>query len=118
MYWNYFKHIFKKSNQIKTSLCDYLNLLYANLRSEILSEHWDADHLTFLALQRYPGLQVVHLELKALERAIGVPRLPLVGDEDSDDGYEEDASARSDTDDSGKCERAVRVDVESTGGVL
>lgn len=101
------------------SLCDYLGLICIQyVQSQLLSDHWDADHLTFLALQRYPGLQVVHLELQAFECAVRVPGLPFVGDEDGDDGYEEDASACSDPDDSGKCQRAVRVDVESARGVL
>lgn len=77
------------------------------LRSQTLSDCRDAGHLTFLALQRYAGLQVVHLELQAFERAVRIPRLPLVGDEDGDDGDEEDASARSDPDNGGKCQRAV-----------
>lgn len=74
--------------------------------------------LTFLALQSYPGLQVVHLELQAFERTVRIPCLPLVGDEDGDDGYEEDASARPDPDDGRKRQCAVRVYVESAGGVL
>lgn len=74
--------------------------------------------LTFLALQSYPGLQVIHLELKAFKCAIRVPRLPLVGDEDGDDGDEEDPTTRSNPDDGRKRQRAVWVDVESAGGVL
>lgn len=74
--------------------------------------------LTFLALQRHPGLQVVHLELQAFQRAVGVPRLPLVGDEHGDDGDEKHPSSRPDPDDGRQGEGAVGVDVQGAWEVL
>lgn len=74
--------------------------------------------LTFLALQRHPGLQVVHLKLQALERTVGVSRLALVRDEHGDDGDEKHASARPDPDDGGQREGAVGINVKCSWRIL
>ena len=74
--------------------------------------------LTFFTLQGHSGLQVVHLELQAFQGAVGVPGLPLVGDQHGDDDEQQQAAAPADADDSGKRQQAVGVDVESPRGVL
>lgn len=73
---------------------------------------------TLLALQRHPALQVVHLQLEALQRPVGVTSLPLVGDQHGDDRYEQHATTCSDTDDRRQRQGAVGVDMERTWGVL
>ena len=73
---------------------------------------------TFFTLQSHSGLQVVHLELQTFQCAVSVPRLPLVGDQHSDDDQQKQAAPPSDADYGRKCQQAVRVDVKSPGGVL
>lgn len=63
--------------------------------------------LTFFALEGHPGLQVVHLQLQPFEGAVGVSRLPLVGDQHDDDDQQEEAAAPSDADDGGQRQQAV-----------
>lgn len=73
---------------------------------------------TFFTLEGHPGLQVVHLKLQPFQGAVGVPGLPLVGDQHGDDDQQQQAAAPSDADDGGQRQQAVGVDVESAGGVL
>lgn len=73
---------------------------------------------TFFTFQSHSRLQVVHLELEAFQGAVGIPRLPLVGDQNGDDDQQKQAAAPSDADDGGKRQQAVGVDVERPGGVL
>lgn len=73
---------------------------------------------TFFTFQGHSGLQVVHLELQALQGAVGIPGLPLIGNQHSNDDQQEQAAAPSYADDGWKCQQAVRVDVKSPWGVF
>lgn len=48
---------------------------------------------TFLAFQSHAGLQVVHLELEPLERAVRILSLALVGNQHSSDGQQQEPAA-------------------------
>lgn len=67
--------------------------------------------LTFLALQRHPGLQIVHLHLEPLERQVVLVGLAPVGQQDDHDDDEEQASAGRDAEDGWQGEQAVGTDV-------
>jgi len=67
---------------------------------EVREEGKETEH-TFLALQCHSALQVVHLKLEAFQRPVGIASLSFVGDQHSDDGDEQNASARADPDDGG-----------------
>ena len=67
---------------------------------------------TFLALQGHTRLQVVHLQLQALQGAVGVPRLALVGDEHGHDDQQQEAPAPADAHDGGQRQQAVRVHLQ------
>lgn len=73
---------------------------------------------TFFTFQGHSGLQVVHLELQTFQGAVGVPGLPLVGNQHSDDDQQKQAATPSDSDNGRKRQQAIRVDVKSPGGVL
>lgn len=73
---------------------------------------------TLLALDCHSGLQVVHLQLQAFECAVGVAGLALVCDKDYDDDEQQQASSGPDADDGRQGEQAVRIDLQSTRGVL
>lgn len=46
----------------------------------------------FLALQGHPGLQIVHLELEPLKRAVGILSLTFVGNQHGSDGQQQEAA--------------------------
>lgn len=73
---------------------------------------------TLLALDCHSGLQVVHLQLQAFECAVGIAGLALVCNEDYDDDEQQQASSSPDADDGRQGEQTVRIDLQSTRGVL
>lgn len=73
---------------------------------------------TLFTFQGHSRLQVVHLELQTFQGAVGVPGLPLVGNQHSDDDQQKQAATPSNANNGRKRQQTIRVDVESPRGVL